>query len=94
MSLPSVEGAGTLAGVLALVILELVKQRKNNNGGNPVVKAIDRLGTSLGHTISCDGAQTRQKLEDAHRATDQRLMEHEAREERKWDAVEAALRRP
>jgi hypothetical protein len=82
-------------GVLALCVFELVKhmdlakmRKRDMNGGNPVVSAINRLT----ETTTAEHARTREKLCDCFGALDKRLAEHEIREERKWDSVDFALR--
>lgn len=82
-------------GILALVILELVKarrteavRRRDQNGGNVVVQAIKEAAKEQCAAIEKDGRATR----DAFQGFDRRMAEHEDREERKWEDVDRSIR--
>ena len=64
MSIPTVEGGGTLLGIMALVILELVKKRKNDNWGNPMVLAIKSLEVTMRTCLSEHDARCNERIRD------------------------------
>ena len=68
---------GTIATLLATqVVMRIFQDRKDRNGGNPVVKAVNRLETTM---------------RDGFSAYDKRMGEHERREEDQWISVGAQL---
>jgi hypothetical protein len=112
VSVSSLEGGSIIAILLTQVVMRVFENRKNNNGGNPVVRAIGTLRDSLEreqrltqeklqHLVDATGAhneimrdqheRTQKVIADCSAQTDKRLSEHEAREERKWDSVDAKL---
>ncbi len=79
---------GTVATLLVTqIVMRIFENRKNGNGGNPVVKAVNGLRDSTER----EQRLTRDKIAECHANTDKRMEEHEAREERQWEAVGTQL---
>jgi hypothetical protein len=79
-----------MVGIIALVILEVIKRRDTNkrdrayvNGDNPIVKAIQLSADKQVAAIERDGDRTREMFG----RYDVRMGEHERREEEEWRAV-------
>ena len=71
MNLPGATGEVTAIGVLCVVILKLVEMQtakkrhvQYENGGNPVVRAIEKLEASVVTTIKDHDASCRERMRD------------------------------
>ena len=98
MDLPALDNPYVVIGILALVLLELVKmmtlakrRRVDMNGGNPVVKALDKLGKDIVLAVQVDGEKTRTRTTEVAAAAEKRQTEHQEREERWMERIHDRL---
>lgn len=81
---------GPMGALVLLLLLQGAKwlrqeqhRKKDMNGENPIVQAIDRLGGSL----EKDAVRTREKIDDGFQAQREFTKDHQDREERSLEKM-------
>jgi hypothetical protein len=76
VSVPTIEGGSIVLLLATQVVMRIFERRKDNNGGNPVVKAVNRMEETMKAVLA---------------AYEKRMGEHEQREESQWRDVGVQL---